>query len=119
MKLNMYLGIQNGTRFVEVGYWRNAYYIHSWIVNTLANGVDKGQEIPVNAENLEKLLELCKFVKNNRGADSPILPKGSGFFYGCMKHDDCCNKDIDDTIRIITEAIAQHPGGEFVYQASR
>lgn len=44
-------------------YWRKANQIHNWFVNNVQDGNDDCREYYVSTEDLEKLLELCKQVK--------------------------------------------------------
>lgn len=118
MGLDMYLGVRDGTKFKEIGYWRKANAIHNWFVNTLADGVDECQEIKVTHEDLCKLLDLCNVVKNNPEIAKEELPTTKGFFFGSNDYDEGYFSDIEETIRILTGAITLYPDKEFIYQTS-
>jgi hypothetical protein len=118
MGLDMYLSVQDGTEFKEIGYWRKSNAIHYWFVNTLANGVDECQEIKVTHEDLCKLLDLCNVIKNNHEIAEELLPTRSGFFFGNTSYNEGYFSDIDETIKILTDVITLYPDSEFVYQAS-
>ena len=46
-----------------VAYWRKANAIHNWFVNNIQEGEDDCKEYYVSTEDLQKLLDLCKEVK--------------------------------------------------------
>ena len=47
-----------------VGYWRKFNALHSWFIENLADGVDNCQRIPVEIDDLKKLLGTLKEVKS-------------------------------------------------------
>ena len=47
----------------SVGYWRKANQIHKWFVDNVQDGNDDGKSYYVSTEDLEKLLNICKEVK--------------------------------------------------------
>lgn len=111
----------------QIGYWRKANAIHSWIVNHCANGEDRCQTIALSIEDMEKLLSLCEETLRNKGNASELLPCGDGFFFGSQKYDEWYFDDIEYTKEIIGKAIAfikahqsddYHESWSIVYQAS-
>lgn len=44
----------------EVAYWRKANWLHGYIVNTFANGVDECQDIPLVKADVENILAKVK-----------------------------------------------------------
>lgn len=75
----------------EVGYWRKANQIHKWFVDNCQDGIDDCLDHYVEKEKLEKLLEICKKIKEScplvdgtvkngatlkNGRWEPILEKG-------------------------------------------
>lgn len=118
MGLDMYLGMRKDTRFIEMGYWRKSNAIHNWFVNTLANGVDECQEIPVTVDDLKELRDLCNKVKDNNELAPNLLPTTTGFFFGNTSYDEGYFNDINYTLDILEPLIENHADKEFVYQAS-
>lgn len=45
---------------VSVAYWRKVNFLHGWIVNNLADGVDECQEIEVSLDDINEILDLCE-----------------------------------------------------------
>ena len=48
----------------EVGYWRKANQIHNWFVKNVQDGEDDCKSYYVEIEQLKKLLEICKTIKD-------------------------------------------------------
>ena len=101
----------------EAGYWRKANHIHAWFVENVQKGVDNCGEYYVSHKQLEALLKDCKLVKENKSAASGILPTQPGFFFGGTDYDEYYMQDIDDTIKIIEEALKDE-AGDYYYQSS-
>lgn len=100
----------------EVGYWRKANHIHNWFIQ-LNDGVDDCNPISVEREDLIKLMELCKEVKETKNVD--LLPRAQGFFFGSAEFDECYYSDIDETIEILEKALDNdNVNVEFEYRAS-
>lgn len=49
----------------EVAYWRKANQIHNWFVQNVQEGVDDCNYYEVSKDNLERLLKICRVVKEN------------------------------------------------------
>ena len=90
----------------EVGYWRKANQIHRWFVENVQDGVDNCGEYFVPISKLETLLELCEKVKADNSLAETLLPSASGFFFGGEDYDEWYYKDIDLTIEVLKEALA-------------
>ena len=90
----------------EVGYWRKANQIHRWFVEHVQDGVDNCGEYFVPISKLETLLELCEKVKADNSLAETLLPSASGFFFGGEDYDEWYYKDIDLTIEVLKEALA-------------
>lgn len=52
----------------ELAYWRKANQIHKWFVDNVQNGTDDCGEYLVSKEQIQKLLDTCKYL-----ADKIIL----------------------------------------------
>jgi hypothetical protein len=48
----------------EVAYWRKANQIHNWFVENVQDGEDDCKKYYVSKEQLKKLVDLCKKVKD-------------------------------------------------------
>jgi hypothetical protein len=101
----------------EAGYWRKANQIHQWFVNNVQEGIDNCGEYYVRREQLEELLALCKAVQNQPAVAESVLPTASGFFFGGTEYDEWYMQDIESTIQILNEALAD-TNGEYYYSSS-
>jgi hypothetical protein len=101
----------------EAGYWRKANQIHQWFVDNVQDGVDNCGEYYVSADKLRELLALCKAVENQPAVAEEVLPTASGFFFGGTEYDEWYYKDIENTIQILNEALAD-TNGEYYYSSS-
>ncbi len=63
----------------RLGYWRKHPDLHGFIVEEFAKGVDDCQEIPLDAENLLRIIEAVQCDR---------LPHTSGFFFGESSNDE-------------------------------
>lgn len=52
----------------ELAYWRKANQIHKWFVDNVQNGIDDGGKYRLSKEQIQKLLDTCKYL-----ADKIIL----------------------------------------------
>ena len=101
----------------EAGYWRKANQIHQWFVTNVQNGVDNCGDYYVEREKLEELLALCKAVLADRTTAEALLPSASGFFFGGTEYDEYYYQDIEDTIKILNEAL-EDERGDYYYSSS-
>ena len=102
----------------EVGYWRKANQIHKWFVDNVQEGNDNCGSYYVNSTTLEELLELCKKVQADHSLAESLLPSTSGFFFGGTEYDEWYFNDIDSTIKIIEECLADEGADDFEYSSS-
>jgi hypothetical protein len=102
----------------EAGYWRKANQIHRWFVDNVQNGVDNCGDYYVSTDDLEKLLEVCIAVNLNHEQADTLLPSASGFFFGNTEYDEWYFKDIDNTIEILKEALADESDSSYYYSSS-
>ena len=102
----------------EVGYWRKANQIHQWFVNNCQDGVDDCRNAYVQREKLEELLNICKIVSIDKDKAEDLLPTTSGFFFGSTGYDEWYYEQIDDTIRILEDALSDETADEFEYGSS-
>ncbi len=102
----------------EIGYWRKANQIHKWFVDNVQNGIDECQSSYVSRESLEELLELCKQVRDDNSKAEELLPSASGFFFGGTEYDEWYFNDINHTIEIIEECLADEGADDFEYSSS-
>lgn len=101
----------------EAGYWRKANQIHQWFVENVQDGVDNCGEYYVGSDKLRELLELCEKVQADPQLAEELLPTASGFFFGGTEYDEWYYKDIDSTIEILKEALADK-GADYYYSSS-
>jgi len=101
----------------EVGYWRKVNQIHRWFVENVQSGDDNCAQYYVGSDKLAELLELCKKVQADNSLAEELLPTASGFFFGGTEYDEWYFKDIDNTIQILEEALADKRG-DYYYSSS-
>lgn len=106
----------------EVGYWRKANAIHAFFVDTLAEGVDDCRPIYVPKGAMEDLLKRCQIILNSGPAfketAEALLPTRSGFFFGDTEYGESYREDLEMTVKIISEVLAEDPNGHYEYRAS-
>lgn len=104
------------------GYWRKANHIHDWFVQNVQGGEDDCKSYYVSEEQLRELLAECKSIKESPETARETLPTKSGFFFGGTDYDEYYFKDIDRTIEIIEDLLAEKEGEhlpfDIEYQAS-
>lgn len=102
-----------------VAYWRKANAIHQWFVDAVQDGKDDCQEYYVEVGQLEKLISLCEEILADHALASDLLPTQEGFFFGGTEYDEWYFKDLEDTIKMLREAIDNRPQyADFYYQSS-
>jgi hypothetical protein len=102
----------------HIGYWRKANHIHKWFVDNVQEGTDDCGDYWVSKENLEKLLAECKKVVEKPVVAAAVLPTQSGFFFGSTDYDEYYLSDIEDTIKIVEQAIMEAETGDIYYHSS-
>ena len=102
----------------EAGYWRKANQIHNWFVENIQKGVDNCGDYYVDTDDLEKLLDVCEKVKADHSLADTLLPSASGFFFGGTEYDEWYFTDIDNTIEILKEALADESDSSYYYSSS-
>jgi hypothetical protein len=101
----------------ELGYWRKANQIHRWFVENVQDGVDNCGEYFVSKTDLQSLLDVCLAVKLDHSQAEELLPAASGFFFGNTDYDEWYYNDIDNTIDILKEALADD-NASYYYSSS-
>ena len=102
----------------EAGYWRKANQIHRWFVEKVQKGNDDCGDYYVGTDDLEKLLDACEKVKADHSLADTLLPSASGFFFGGTEYDEWYFKDIDNTIDMLKEALADESDSSYYYSSS-
>ena len=103
---------------IEAGYWRKANQIHDWFVREVQGGEDNCAPYYVAREQLLELKKLCEQVLADRSKAAELLPTASGFFFGGTDYDDWYFQDLEQTIRIIDDALALPTSWDFEYRSS-
>ncbi len=103
---------------VEAGYWRKSNQIHNWFVANVQEGKDECQEAYVSREQLKELREVCQKVLDNNELAEKLLPTASGFFFGGKDYDQWYFNDIEETIKIIDNALLMPEQWDFNYRSS-
>ena len=109
----------------SVAYWRKSNHIHQWFVTNCQGGEDQCQESYVERGQLQKLVDICKQVKEsleksgkNTELAEELLPTQSGFFFGGTEYDQWYVQGLDETINQIEPLLQEEGDGDFYYQAS-
>ena len=98
----------------EVAYWRKANEIHKWFIDYL--GLEENfncEHAEVTKEDLEKLIETCKFVLGRKGKNDAIkvakekLPTQDGFFFGDTEYDEYYYQHLKYTIAELERVISE------------
>lgn len=100
----------------RVGYWRKANHIHRWFVENVQDGKDDCGDYEVSTDDLKTLLAMCKEAIENKQRADGILPTQRGFFFGGTDYDEYYFQDLEDTIKICEQAIAED--GDYYYHSS-
>jgi len=103
---------------VEAGYWRKSNQIHNWFVANVQEGKDECQDSYVSREQLKELREVCQKVLDNNELAEQLLPTASGFFFGGTEYDQWYFNDIEETIKIIDNALLMPEQWDFNYRSS-
>jgi hypothetical protein len=103
---------------VEAGYWRKANQIHNWFIANVQDGKDECQESYVSREQLTELREVCQKILDNNELAEKLLPTASGFFFGGTEYDQWYFNDIEETIKIIDNALLMPKQWDFNYRSS-
>ncbi len=103
---------------VEAGYWRKSNQIHNWFVANVQEGKDECQETHVSREQLKELREVCQKVLDNNELAEQLLPTSSGFFFGGTEYDQWYFNDLEETIKIIDNALLMPDQWDFNYRSS-
>jgi len=87
----------------EVAYWRKFNALHGWFVKNIQNEVDDCGSYPVTKDTLHTLLEVLEEVHNLKNPTK--LPPTSGFFFGSSSVDEYYWRDVEKTIKVISDLI--------------
>ena len=108
----------------EVGYWRKANHIHAWFVDNCQGGEDDCRYADVSVAQLKELIALCEQVleKKDEAFSEEHLPTQEGFFFGGTEYGEYYYSELEDTIKMLTEAIADVDENDysidFIYHSS-
>lgn len=108
------------TEIVEqVAYWRKANAVHAWFVKNVQDGQDDCRDYYVSREQLMELLSLAQEALTSK-VPAKLLPTKAGFFFGNLEYDEDYRIDMSDTVRQLTEILAEPETGHgsFYYRAS-
>jgi hypothetical protein len=64
------------------------------------------------------LLNICKIVNIDNTKAEQLLSTQSGFFFGGTEYDEWYFNDIDNTIKILEDALSDENADDFTYRAS-
>lgn len=103
----------------HAGYWRKANQIHNWFVQNVQRSRDDCHEYPVSRDQLKELLGLVDEVLADHSKSGKLLPTVEGFFFGSTEYDEWYFSDLEETKKILTEALADEDESiDFTYQSS-
>ena len=87
-------------------------------MDNIQSGNDNCGTYYVGSDELYELLETCQRVKENNLKAEELLPTQSGFFFGDTDYNEWYFKDIDNTIEILEECLADETAYDFEYNSS-
>lgn len=90
----------------NVAYWRKAYHIDRWFVRHL-KGVENCEDAYVSREDLQKLLEDCRAVVDDRSKAKTI--------FDTEEFDDVDYGQTGATVAMLETILAEPGDGEFYY----
>lgn len=103
----------------EHHYWRKFNALHSYIVETFADGIDKCQEIRLSKSDINLILDTLTECYKTK--DSSLLEPKKGFLFGSTEVDDYyweCIADSIDSLRILLREMEYDDNIDCYYQAS-
>jgi hypothetical protein len=103
---------------VEAGYWRKSNQIHNWFVANVQEGKDECQDSYVSRDQLKELREVCQKVLDNNKLAEQLLPTKEGFFFGGKDYDQWYFNDLEETVKIIDNALLMPDQWDFNYRSS-
>lgn len=103
---------------VDAGYWRKANQIHKWFVENVQEGIDDCGNYEVSRRDLLNLKERCEQVLEDKSLAASLLPTTSGFFFGATEYEDWYYEDLEETIKIIDDALSFPDSWSFEYHSS-
>lgn len=103
---------------VETGYWRKSNQIHKWFVDNVQEGEDDCGNYYVSRDQLKELREVCRKVLDNHELAEKLLPVQEGFFFGGTGYEQWYFNDLEDTVKIIDDALVLPDGWDFEYHSS-
>lgn len=103
---------------IMIASWSKANQIHKFFVNTCGGGFDVCQDMPVKRENLEELLELCKYVIEHPEEAEQKLSTKSGFHFGSTEYDECYVNELKNTVDMLERILNNDDLVDFIYRAS-
>ena len=101
----------------EAGYWRKANHIHRWFVENVQDNDDTCKDYYVDPGKLKELLALVEAVLANHKLAEKLLPTQEGFFFGGTEYDEYYFEDLEDTKKILEEAIKDEHA-DYYYSSS-
>ena len=103
---------------IEAAYWRKANAIHDWFVKNVQEGEDDCRSYWVSREDLRKLRDTCQRVLDFKHLANELLPTASGFFFGSTDYNEWYYNDLEDTIKMLDNALELPESWDFEYRAS-
>lgn len=101
----------------DAGYWRKANAIHRWFVEHVQGGNDDCGLYEVSRDQLQALQRSVDTVLAHPDMAAQLLPTQEGFFFGCTEYGEYYVEDLEETRRILKEALAD-TGAGFEYCSS-
>ena len=94
------------TRY-QVGYWRKFNALHNWIVEHLADGVDKCQSIKLTVNNGEEIVSICEKLLKDRDVElaKELMPTKDGSCFGSLEYDEWYFHDVLETYKIFNQVL--------------
>lgn len=92
--------------------WYNAYSIHKWFVDNVQNGCDNDGYYEVCGCDLQKLVDNCKQILENKELAKTLLPAADSYGFACDVYDDRYFKQVEDTVKQLND-LEEHAWYEY------
>jgi hypothetical protein len=103
----------------DAGYWRKANQIHNWFVQNVQRSRDDCHEYHVSHDQLKELLRLVEEVLADHSKSGELLPAVEGYFFGSTEYDEWYFSNVEETQKILIEALADEDESiDFTYRSS-
>ena len=92
--------------------WWNAHSIHKWFVDNVQGGCDNDGYYEVCGCDLQKLVDNCKKILENKELAKTLLPAADSYGFDSDIYDDSYFKQVEDTVTQLND-LEEHAWYEY------